>query len=274
MSLVNLDLPAERVQLALDADGVAVLTLNEPAQRNAMSDAMIEALAVARAAIDARDDVRVLVLTGAGACFSAGGSVQNMLERRGMFSGNTAFEAGDCTRQIMQRIPQLLYDIAIPTIAAVNGPAVGGGCDAALMCDIRLASPKAAFSEAFLRVGLIPGDGGAWFLPRVVGVSRAMEMALTCERVDADEALRIGLVSKVVPADALLAEALALARRIAAQPPYAARLTKRLIRYGAQAGLADTLEMSANMQAQALMSAEHREAVRVLHEALQTRARP
>lgn len=273
MPFQMLPLSVGLVRLEVDASGVAILTLNEPTSKNALSDAMIDALAEARQVIDERDDVRVLVLTGAGACFSAGGNLQDMLEQRGMFSARTAFEGRDRTQDIMQRIPSLLYDISIPTIAAVNGPAVGGGCDAALMCDIRVASPKAVFSEAFLRVGLIPGDGGAWFLPRVVGLSRAMEMSLTCEMVDAEEAFRIGLISRVVAEDELIPAALKLARKIAAQPPYAARLTKRLIRYGAEASLADTLEMSANMQAQALVSDEHRIAVRTLHAHIQSKTR-
>jgi enoyl-CoA hydratase/carnithine racemase len=256
------------VQLEIEDDVVAVLTLNDPTSRNSLSDEMIEALAAAREQIDAQESLRVLIVTGAGECFSAGGNMDDMLLRRGMFSAQTPFEGREHTMRIMHRIPALIYDIQIPTIAAVNGAAIGGGCDAALMCDIRIASPDAVFSEAFLRVGLIPGDGGAWFLPRIVGMSRAMQMSLTSEMVDADEAYRIGLVSQVVPSEELLPAARALARKIASQPPYATRLTKRLVRYGAQSSLPDTLEMSANMQAQALVSDEHRQAVNKLAERL------
>lgn len=264
MELNSIALPTDLVQLAVSADGIAMLTFSDPQSKNSLSDEMIEALALARQAIDARTDIRVLIFTGAGSCFSGGGNLDDMLQRRGMFSATTAFEAREQNFRTMHRIPALIYDISIPTIAAVNGPAIGGGCDVALMCDIRVASEKAVFSEAFLRAGLIPGDGGAWFLPRVVGMSHAMEMALTSSMVNAQEAYRIGLVSYVTEADSLIEKAFQLAKNIASQPPYVTRLTKRLMRYGAQANLQDTLEMSANMQAQALVSEEHLHAVQQL----------
>lgn len=262
--MTHIRLQTTLVRLECPEPGIARLTLTDPGSNNALSDAMINALAEARQAIDAMEDLRVLILTGQGRCFSSGGSVDDMLERRGMFSSATPFAAREQNYRTMHRIPALIHDIAIPTIAAVNGPAIGGGCDAALMCDIRIASEHAVFSEAFLRAGLIPGDGGAWFLPRVVGLSHAMEMALTSAMIDAEQACSIGLASRVVPSNELEDEAMSLARRIASQPPYVARMTKRLMRFGAQASLADTLEMSANMQAMALTSEEHAAAVRQL----------
>ncbi|MBV6272260.1 enoyl-CoA hydratase/isomerase family protein [Alcaligenaceae bacterium CGII-47] len=249
-------------------DGVALLTLTDPATRNSLSDQMIDALQLARSAIDIDSEIRALIITGDGDTFSAGGNLDDMLNGKGMFSAETPFEAREMNFNTMHRIPALIFDIAIPTIAAVNGPAIGGGCDVTLMCDIRLASENAIFSEAFLRVGLVPGDGGAWFLPRIVGLSRAMEMALTSRFVGASDAERIGLVSRTVEHSQLLNEAYALARKIASQPPNITRLTKRLIRFGAESTLSDTLEMSANMQAQAQTSEEHRTAVKNLAAAI------
>jgi enoyl-CoA hydratase/carnithine racemase len=157
-----------------------------------------------------------------------------------------------------------LYGLEAPLIAAVNGPAVGVGCDLAAMCDIRLAGATARFAESFLRVGLVSGDGGAWFLPRVVGLSRAYEMTFTGDFVDAAQAM--GLVSRVVEDEALQGEARALARRIAAQPPHALRLSKRLIRDSQRVDLSASLEMAASMQALAQRTADHREAIAALAE--------
>ncbi len=132
----------------------------------------------------------------------------------------------------IQRLPLALQKLEVPSIAAVNGPAIGAGCDLACMCDMRIASIHASFAESFIRVGLIPGDGGAWLLPRVVGLSKAMEMSFTGDAVKADDAMAIGLVSRVVEPEALLREAGALAARIARNPGSTLRLTKRLLREG------------------------------------------
>ncbi|XKH38395.1 enoyl-CoA hydratase-related protein [Azospirillum doebereinerae] len=149
----------------------------------------------------------------------------------------------------------------MPVIAAVNGPAIGAGCDLACMCDLRIASEAARFAESFVKVGIVPGDGGAWLLPRVVGFSKACEMAFTGDSIDAAEALACGLVSKVVPPAELLPAAQALAKRIAVNPAHAVRMTKRLLREGRHVRLDTLLEMSAAMQALAHATADHREAV-------------
>jgi enoyl-CoA hydratase/carnithine racemase len=149
----------------------------------------------------------------------------------------------------------------VPSIAAVNGPAVGAGCDLACMCDLRIASTLASFAESFIRVGLIPGDGGAWLLPRIVGMSKAMEMSFTGDPVPADEAQRCGLVSRVVAPEALLSEARALAARIARNPGQVLRFSKRLLREGQQQPLASLLELSAALQVLAHKSPAHAEAV-------------
>lgn len=256
------------VRLEQREGGVAVMTLNDPATRNSLSDRMMDALLEAGELIEALADVRVVILTGSGADFCAGGNVDDMTRRSGVFASEEPFKAREANLRSVHKIPQAIYGIGAPTIAAVNGHAIGGGCDVALMCDIRIASDRAVFGESFLRVGLLPGDGGAWFLPRAVGVSRAMELVLTADFLDAQAAERIGLVSRTVPHDALMDEALRLASRIARHPPTVARMSKRLVRFGAEASLADTLEMTANMQAQAQTSEEHRSAVERLVDAM------
>lgn len=251
--------------LDLRVDGsIAVLTLNDHPRRNAMSLEMMDALWLAKEEIEAREEIRVVVVTGNGESFSAGGNVHDMVDRKGIFDSEDPAWARDVNLQRVHQIPRAIYGISAPTIAAVNGYAMGGGCDLALMCDIRIAAESSRFSESFLRVGLLPGDGGAWFLPRVVGLARAMEMALTSEVLDAGQAQRVGLVSRVVPDTELMAVAMDVARTIAKQPPNAARMTKQLLRFGAEAGLAETLQMTAAMQGIAQTSEEHREAVQRL----------
>ncbi|MDH5737553.1 MAG: enoyl-CoA hydratase-related protein, partial [Gammaproteobacteria bacterium] len=154
--------------------------------------------------------------------------------------------------------------LEVPIIAAVNGPAIGAGCDLTMMCDIRIASEKALFAESFVKVGLIPGDGGAWFLPRVVGLSRANEMAFTGEPVDAQTALNWGMVSSVVPHEELMNAANNMAARIAANPSGALRMAKKLIQEGQHTRLDSLLEMSAAMQALAHQTEDHVEAVNAI----------
>ncbi len=164
-------------------------------------------------------------------------------------------------RQGIQRIPRALTQLDVPVICAINGPAIGAGLDLTCMCDIRIASETATFAESFVRVGIVPGDGGAWLLPRAVGRAKAAEMAFTGEAIDAQQALACGLVSRVVPADQLLPTARALADKIAANPGAVMRMTKRLLREGEHSTLESLLELSAGYQALAHKTADHREAV-------------
>src|SRR5262249_4034738 len=161
----------------------------------------------------------------------------------------------------IQKIPLALWECEVPTIAAVNGPAIGAGCDLACMCDIRIASEHARFAESFVKLGLVPGDGGVWVLPRLVGASTAAGVTLTADATDAAEARSIGLVSQVVPAGELMPVSLALAERIAAQPRDALRLSKRLLRASEHSRLPEFLELSAAFQALAHESPDHVEAV-------------
>jgi enoyl-CoA hydratase/carnithine racemase len=168
-------------------------------------------------------------------------------------------------------LPLALGEIDVPTIAAVNGPAYGAGCDLACFCDIRLAARDASFSFSFVQLGIVPGDGGAWMLPRLVGRSKAMEMAFTADPVDAETALRIGLVSHVVEGSELLDRAHAIANRIAQHPARAVRMTKRLLRDAEHTSLAKHLDLAAAFQAIAHLTPEHLTAVEAVLARLQRR---
>ena len=240
--------------------GIVTLTLNEPKTRNALSPAIVAALVEHIDRINADLSVGCVILTGAGAGFSSGGNVKEMKERTGLFSGSAA-EIRRGYLQGIQRMPLAMYGLEAPSIAAVNGAAIGAGCDLASMCDMRIAARSATFAESFLRVGLVSGDGGAWYLPRVVGLSKAYEMTFTGDFIEAEDAARIGLVSKVVDDDKLLDEARALARRIAAQPVHSLRLTKRLLRDSQHLSLPIALEMASSAQALVQHTKDQHEAV-------------
>lgn len=242
-------------------DAIVTLTLNAPEARNALtSQAQWDAVVAACERVQADPAVKVVILTGAGSAFCAGGNVKDFRDKRGLAAGS-GMEIRDNYRRGIQRIPLAFHRLDVPTIAAVNGPAIGAGCDLACMADIRIASEKASFAESFVKLGLIPGDGGAWLLQRVVGYARAAEMSFTGELVDARAAVAMGLVSRVVPHDSLLDEANALAERIAANPGQALRMTKRLMREAQTSRLDAILELSAAYQALTHGSAEHEGAV-------------
>jgi enoyl-CoA hydratase/carnithine racemase len=244
---------------------VLTLTMSQPETRNALTgntavDEFVQACA------DIRQDrgVRVVILTGEGPVFSSGGNVKDMQR---FFQQQIAPEAiREEYRNGIQRLPRALYNLDVPVIAAVNGPAVGAGLDLTCMCDIRIASEKATFAESFVRVGIVPGDGGAWLLPRAVGRAKAAEMAFTGEAISAQEALECGLVSRVVAPEALMETAMGIARKIAANPGGVLRMTKRLLREGESASLDSLLEISASYQAIAHMEPDHHEAVRAFVE--------
>ena len=245
---------------------IVTLTLNRPETRNPISEPeMIDAFEVAVHRINADHSVRAVILTGAGSAFSSGGNVKHMRDRSGMFGGSPA-QLRQGYRHGIQRIPRAMADLEVPAIAAVNGPAIGAGCDLTCMCDMRIASERAVFAESFVKVGIIPGDGGAWLLPRAIGMARASEMAFTGDAIDAATALSWGLVSQVVPTEALMATANQLAERIAVNPPDVLRMTKRLLREGQQSSLNSLLELSASMQALAHHTQDHMEAVNALLE--------
>ena len=164
------------------------------------SHADCEGLVAAFERANAESGVRVVILTGAGSAFSAGGNLKAMRERNGIGPLDSPAATRANYRRGVQRITRVLWDLEVPTIAAVNGPAIGLGCDLACLCDIRIAADTAKFAASFVKVGIVPGDGGAWILPRAVGLSRAAEMLFTGDALDAAQALSAGLVSRVVPA--------------------------------------------------------------------------
>jgi enoyl-CoA hydratase/carnithine racemase len=239
---------------------VVILTLNDAKARNPLGDPMVDALVAAIGRVNADQTVSCVILTGAGEAFCSGGNIKDMRDRKGLFGGTPA-DMRLAYAHGIQRIPLAMYGLEAPTIGAVNGPAIGAGCDLAMMCDLRVAADTAVFAESFLRVRLISGDGGAWFLPRVVGISRAYEMAFTGNPVPASLAAEWGMTSRVVAKERLMDEALELAASIARQPPQALRLMKRLIRDGHESTLAQNLEQAALMQAVAQHTDDHREAV-------------
>jgi enoyl-CoA hydratase/carnithine racemase len=241
---------------------VVTLTLARPATHNAigsLQDCVDLVAAVQRAHDDA--SVSCLILTGEGKSFSAGGNLKGMKDRNGI----GPLDAPDATRanyrRGVQQVIRALWDCELPMIAAINGHAIGLGLDLACLCDVRMAADSAKLGSTFIKLGIIPGDGGAWILPRAVGLSKASEMILTGEMLDAAAALACGLVSRVVPADRLLAEANGLANTIAANPAKALRLAKRLLREGQQNRLSDVLELSSAFQALAHETQDHAEAV-------------
>ncbi len=247
--------------LEYEQDGsVVTLTMNQPESRNVLTgnSAVADFLAACEL-VGADPSVKVVIVTGAGSAFSAGGNVRDM--QRYSRDAIPPMPIRDEYRRGIQRLPLALYNLEVPTIAAVNGPAIGAGCDLACMCDIRIAAETAKFAESFIKVGIVPGDGGAWLLPRVVGMSKAAEMSFTGETIDAKEALAIGLVGRVVPPAELMPAARDLARRIAANPGPTLRLTKRLLREGQHVRLDTLLELSAAFQAMAHKTSQHEEAV-------------
>jgi 2-(1,2-epoxy-1,2-dihydrophenyl)acetyl-CoA isomerase len=243
---------------------VAVLTLNRPDIRNAFThQEMIDEIVDACQRVQDSETVSVLVVTGAGSAFSAGGNVKDMYKKEGMFSGDPN-DVRQNYRKGLQRVTLAFQRLDVPAIAAVNGPAMGAGCDLTCMCDIRIASEKARFGETFVSVGLIPGDGGAFLLPRVVGFSKALELAFTCRVIDAAEALRIGLVSEVTPPGKLLERAMEVAAEIAQHPARILRLAKRLFYLSQGRSLEETLELSCSFQALCHHSPEHMAALEAL----------
>jgi len=206
----------------------ALITLNRPEVKNAFSPEMIrlwrEYLEEAR-----RDDrVRVVIVTGKGDTFCSGGDIRDMAEGK-----LRSWDMKNYVWEGVHRIVLTLEDLDKPVIAAVNGAAMGAGLDMALMCDLRICSDKANLAESYILLGLVPGDGGAYFLPRLVGAAKALELFLTGDLISPEEALRLGIVNRVVPDDCLMEETLALAEKIASRPPLAIRMMKRAV-YQAQ----------------------------------------
>jgi len=240
---------------------VAELTFDRDEVRNALTGtALVEDILATLNWANRSAEVSVLILTGAGKAFSAGGNVKQMRDREGIFAGS-ALEIQDQYRRGIQQLPLAVQACELVTIAAVNGPAIGAGMDLACMCDLRIGSEQALLGETFLNLGIVPGDGGAWFLPRIVGAQRAAELIFSGRLVKAAEAKEVGLLLEVVPEEELLPRAREMAVRIAAQPPQALRLSKRLLKLGQKMELPEFLDLCAGFQAMAHQTEDHIEAI-------------
>ncbi len=241
---------------------VAILRLSAPETMNAIGTlAECDALVAAIAALDADPGISAFILTGSGAAFCAGGNLKAMQDRTGIGPQATPDAPRANYRRGVQRITEAMLATEVPGIAAINGHAIGLGLDLACLCDMRIAAASAKFAASFIKVGLVPGDGGAWTLQQIVGYPMAAELFLTGDRFDAARALSIGLVGSVVPDAELMDAALALATRVAANPARALRLTKRLLREAQSLRMAEVLQLSAAFQALAHETSDHAEAV-------------
>jgi len=245
---------------------VVTLTLNRPDMMNALgAEGDGDEFVAACDAINTDLSVRCVILTGAGRAFSAGGDVKAMKERSGNFGG-TPPGISDGYRNNIHRILRALHGLRVPLIAAINGAAIGLGCDLACLADIRMASDKAKFGVTFLKLGIVPGDGGTWILPRVIGQSRAAELFYTGDVIDAAKAQEWGLIGQICAPDDLAGAAQALAQKISEQPPHALRHTKNLLRQGSSITYDTALEMAANTQALMHLTDDHMEGIDALLE--------
>lgn len=244
-------------------DGVCTITLNRPDSLNAFNEIMKKDLVNALKKVERDEQTRCVVITGAGRGFGSG---QDLADLKDMYADGGAPDLGSMLRDGYNPIIERIRSLPKPVIAAVNGVAAGAGCSLALACDLRIASTKASFVQAFVHVGLIPDCGGTFFLPRLVGLGRAMEMSMLGEKVTAEEALRVGLVNRVVEPDELMGVSTELATRMAAMPTKAMALTKRLMNQAFGNELDDQLRAEAFAQATAAETADHVEGVRAFME--------
>lgn len=251
MSELNIDI----------CDHVMLITLNRPDIHNAIShEGMINEIIETFEYANQHQDIRAIILTGAGKSFCAGGNIKDMRDKTDMFAGDEASIA-QAYKNGIQRIPLAFSTLEVPIIAAVNGAAVGAGFDMTMMCDIRIGSENARFAESFVKLGIIPGDGGAWFLPRKIGHARAAQMALTGSMVDSNTALSWGIISECTAALDLLPRAWEIAKDIAKNPPLAVRQTKKLLQQSDSLSLPDMLDLCATTQASLHQTNDHSEAI-------------
>ncbi|HEX2173531.1 MAG TPA: enoyl-CoA hydratase-related protein [Dehalococcoidia bacterium] len=239
---------------------IAEITLNRPDALNALNQQLREELYEALDRVDRDPEIRVAIITGAGRAFCAGGDVKSM-SRRAEDAGPTGREQVDRLRDKAFLIPTRLVMMDKPVIAAVNGVAVGWGCDLVAACDIQIASDQARFGEAFVKRGLMPDGGSTWTLPRLIGRNQALRLMLTGDLIDAAEAREIGLVTKVVPAADLMEVTRELAAKIAANAPLAVQLTKRAVAEASDLTLRQAMEQMAAFQGILRTTSDHREGV-------------
>jgi len=242
-------------------DRVARLSMNRDDVRNALTGTgLVDDIITSVDWCNRNPEVSVLIITGEGKAFSAGGNIKEMRDRQGLFSGSVA-EIQQQYRNGIQQLALALHRCEVPLIAAVNGPAVGAGMDLACMCDLRIAADKAKFGSTFINLGIIPGDGGAWFLQRLLGYQKAAELLLTGRIISAEQAEEFGLVLEVAPPEMLQERAGKLAAEIAGKPPQAIRFCKRLLKLSGRLELTDFLDKCAGFQATLHHTEDHLEAI-------------
>ncbi len=250
--------PATKTIEVIVADHICTITLNRPDVLNAFNDQLTTELGEALKNAERDANTRVIVITGAGRAFSSG---QDLADLKTRYVPGYVPELGEDLRRRYNPIIKRIREMEKPVIAAVNGVAAGAGCSLALACDMRIASDQASFIEVFVNVGLIPDSGSTFVLPRLVGLGKAMELCCTGQKVDANEALRIGLVNQVVPAAELTAATAKLAGKLASLPSRAIALTKRLLNQSMGNDLNAQLEAEAYDQETAGKTADHHEGV-------------
>ncbi|MCK4698667.1 MAG: enoyl-CoA hydratase/isomerase family protein [Dehalococcoidia bacterium] len=238
---------------------IATITMNRPETMNALNIQMLQEMVAAIDEIARNDDVRVVVLTGAGRVFCSGADISEGGKASGL--SGTPVEMHHNVRNSYQKVALGLQRLDKPTIAMVNGAAVGAGCDFAFACDMRVGSEKARFRNGFVRVGLIPGGGGTWLYTRLMGLGRGLEFLFTGDFLEAEEAEHIGVLNKIVPAEDLERETMELAQKIANNPPLAVQMSKMMAYKALDSDLEAALEQAAACQALALSSEDHREGV-------------
>ena len=246
-------------------EAIAWITLNRPKFSNAFSDQMIVDLCHVLREADWDEDIRTIVITGAGKSFCAGGDVKAMEERTGMFAGDPEELRRRYSKGI-QQIPLTMESLQTPVVAMVNGAAIGAGCDLACMCDIRIGCQHSRFGETFAKLALVPGDGGAFFLQRVIGYAKAMELSLTGRIVDPEEALKLGLLNQLVDQDKLLSETEKMVNSISSNSPVAVAMIKKAIRNARTAEITGHLDLVAAFQGITQRTDDHAEGVRALKE--------
>jgi enoyl-CoA hydratase/carnithine racemase len=240
---------------------VVTLTLNRNDVRNELTGTqLVDDICNTVHWVNNTLEISTLIITGDGKAFCAGGNIKDIRDKKGIFDGNPAL-ISDNYRHSIQRMSLAMHSVEVPVIAAVNGPGIGAGFDLACMCDIRLGTDATRFGETFINLGLIPGDGGAWFLQRLVGYQRAAELTFSGRVINAEEALQLGLLLEIVEAEKLLERATALAADFAAKPPQALRMTKRLMKAAQRLELGDLLDLSASYQANCHYTDDHQRAM-------------
>lgn len=250
------------VDALLDIDErIATLTFNRDDLRNALTGThLVDDICNTLDWINNSSEISCLIITGKGKAFCSGGNIKEMRDRKGMFAGNPARIAENYRRSI-QRMSLAVHGLEIPVIAAVNGAAIGAGFDLACMCDIRIGCPDTLFGETFINLGIIPGDGGAWFLQRLIGYQKAAELTFSGRLMKVDEAMQLGLLLECVETEELMNKAKSIALEFAAKPPQALRMTKRLMKSAQRMELPDFLDLCSSYQAACHNTEDHSHAL-------------